>query len=70
MRTSLLALLAILVTNRTAPAGEPPAGNEKAVREVLDAQITAWNKGDIDGFMKGYWKDEKLTFISGGSMRP
>jgi len=37
----------------------------KGVREVLDAQVTAWNKGDLKGFMAGYWKSEKLTFFSG-----
>ena len=39
--------------------------SEKAIRAVLDAQQTAWNKGDLDGFMTGYWKDDKLVFISG-----
>lgn len=47
---------------------EPPGGDAKDVRAVLDAQVVAWNKGDIDGFMKGYWKNEKLTFISGGNI--
>ena len=49
----------------SAPPAEPPAADEKAVLAVLDAQVRAWNAGDLDGFMKGYWKDEKLTFISG-----
>jgi len=38
---------------------------ELAIRKVLDAQVEAWNRGDIDGFMNGYWRSEKLTFISG-----
>lgn len=42
--------------------------DEKAIRSVLDDQVVAWNKGDIDGFMRGYWKSEKLTFISGGTL--
>jgi beta-aspartyl-peptidase (threonine type) len=40
----------------------------KSIRAVLDAQAVAWNKGDLDGFMAGYWNDEKLTFISGGDI--
>ena len=32
---------------------------------VLDEQATAWNKGDLDGFMKGYWNSKDLTFYSG-----
>jgi len=47
---------------------EPPGADTKDARAVLDAQVAAWNKGDIDGFMKGYWKDENLTFISGGNI--
>jgi beta-aspartyl-peptidase (threonine type) len=43
------------------------AESESAVRAVLDAQVVAWNKGDIDGFMRGYWMSKDLTFFSGGS---
>jgi beta-aspartyl-peptidase (threonine type) len=39
--------------------------SEKAIREVLDAQVAAWNKGDLEGFMKGYWDSDRLTFFSG-----
>jgi beta-aspartyl-peptidase (threonine type) len=38
---------------------------KKAVRQVLDDQVKAWNKGDLEGFMKSYWKSRKLTFFSG-----
>ena len=38
---------------------------ETAIREVLDAQVVAWNKGDLPGFMKGYWNSNDLTFYSG-----
>jgi ketosteroid isomerase-like protein len=44
-----------------------PADEEKAIRAVLGDQQTAWNKGDLDGFMAGYWKDDKLFYISGAS---
>ena len=32
---------------------------------VMDAQAEAWNRGDIDGFMTGYWRSDKLLFVSG-----
>jgi beta-aspartyl-peptidase (threonine type) len=41
---------------------------EKRIRTVLHEQVAAWNRGDIDGFMQGYWKSDKLTFISGGKI--
>ncbi len=34
------------------------------IRKVMDDQAAAWNRGDIDGFMAGYWKSEKLVFVS------
>lgn len=32
------------------------------ITSVLDSQQAAWNVGDIDGFMKGYWKSNDLVF--------
>ena len=39
-----------------------------AVRAVLDAQVAAWNRGDIDGFMDGYRRSPDTVFISGDSL--
>ena len=41
--------------------------SEKAIRAVLDSQVVAWNKGDLDGFMAGYWNSDKLFTISGAN---
>jgi ketosteroid isomerase-like protein len=38
---------------------------ESGIRAVMNEQVAAWNRGDIDGFMRGYWNSEKLTFVSG-----
>jgi beta-aspartyl-peptidase (threonine type) len=32
------------------------------IRSVLDKQVAAWNAGDVEGFMAGYWKSDELTF--------
>ncbi len=37
--------------------------DELAVRKLLTTQGEAWNKGDIDGYMEGYWKSDSLMFI-------
>ena len=42
-----------------------PVPPEVAIRAVLDAQVAAWNKGDLDGFMEGYWNSPDLSFYSG-----
>jgi beta-aspartyl-peptidase (threonine type) len=38
---------------------------KKAIQKVLNDQVATWNKGDLEGFMAGYWKSEDLTFFSG-----
>jgi ketosteroid isomerase-like protein len=35
------------------------------IRKVMNEQVIAWNNGDIDGFMKGYWNSPEMTFVSG-----
>ncbi|MEI2739173.1 MAG: DUF4440 domain-containing protein [Chitinophagaceae bacterium] len=37
--------------------------DELAIRKTLDEQTVAWNRGDIDNFMKGYWENDSLMFI-------
>jgi beta-aspartyl-peptidase (threonine type) len=46
----------------------PEDQDAAAVRRLLDAQVAAWNRGDLEGFMKGYWKSDSLTFYSGGDV--
>ncbi len=51
------------------PAGENAAGTDvgedpaEAVRALLAMQVEAWNRGDLDGFMAGYWNSPELTFV-------
>ncbi|HKS71905.1 MAG TPA: nuclear transport factor 2 family protein [Terriglobales bacterium] len=37
----------------------------QAVQVVLEQQQQAWNRHDLDTFMKGYWNSPELTFFSG-----
>jgi hypothetical protein len=36
---------------------------ELLIRKVLDDQIKAWNRGDLEQYMSGYWKSDSLRFI-------
>ena len=36
---------------------------EKDILKVMNEQQIAWNNGDLEGFMKGYWKSEEMMFI-------
>lgn len=40
-------------------------GSAKAIRKVMDDQAAAWNRGDLEGYMQGYWRSDKLKFVSG-----
>lgn len=54
-------LLAVLLFTST--VGSAQSGDEKAIRTLLATQSAAWNRGDIDSFMKGYWENDSLMFI-------
>ena len=65
--TTLVGLLMVTVyalTPATAYADEPKGrqAGRSDIRAVLDAQEEAWNRGDIDAFLKGYWHSPDLTF--------
>ena len=36
---------------------------EKRILNILDKQISAWNNGDIEEYMQGYWQHDSLKFI-------
>ena len=35
----------------------------RAIVQVLTTQTAAWNRGDIPGFMQGYWHSDSLVFL-------
>ena len=37
--------------------------DKKAVLDLMEAQENAWNEGDLDRFMLGYWQNEALVFV-------
>ncbi|MBD2768983.1 nuclear transport factor 2 family protein [Hymenobacter sp. BT664] len=57
-----LALPACVALRRPGPAGRPDE-TAAAIRSVLTTQTAAWNRGDIPGFMQGYWQSDSLVFI-------
>jgi len=44
-------------------AGFAQKGPEASIRQIMADQAAAWNKGNIDEFMKGYWNDDSLVFV-------
>lgn len=39
------------------------SADELSIRKILKQQSEAWNRGDIEGFMHGYWQNDSLMFI-------
>jgi ketosteroid isomerase-like protein len=65
MKRLLFAFLLTAVFSCANFAQKSDAKISLAIRAVLDEQVAAWNRGDIDSFMKGYWNSPELTFVSG-----
>ncbi len=72
MRTlPILAALALVACGAAPPPAKPifQPSDRDAIKAVLDAQVAAWNRGDLFGYMAGYAKTDWLVFTSGGKIR-
>ena len=59
MKKIILLLMLFIATGSQAQTGD-----RAQILKVLSDQVVAWNKGDIDLFMKiGYWNNESLAMI-------
>lgn len=63
-----LALAGLVSVSACATSERAEMADEAAIRVVLERQVAAWNRGDIPGFMAGYWRSPDLRFASGGSV--
>ncbi|WEN13553.1 nuclear transport factor 2 family protein [Rhodanobacter sp. AS-Z3] len=64
-RILLVGLQVLLVLAIAGPArAVVPDADAAAIRQVMDQQQAAWNRGDIDGFMHGYKDAPDTTFVS------
>jgi ketosteroid isomerase-like protein len=60
----LFAMIAFLIASAVSASGDSAA----EIRAVMSAQVAAWNRGDIDGFMDGYARSQATEFVSGDKM--
>ena len=37
--------------------------DEVAIKKVMNDQVIAWNKGNVEEFMKGYWNNDSIIFM-------
>lgn len=74
---SFLSQQAPAAASPSAQPGETPQGEEnqqarqeaeEGIKHMLVSQIEAWNNGQLEGFMLGYWHSPELTFFSGATI--
>lgn len=58
----------VIALNHVSSKEPAPTDPGPAIRAVLNSQVAAWNRGDIEGFMAGYWNSPELTFVSGATV--
>jgi ketosteroid isomerase-like protein len=59
----LVLLVSVPQGYATNVAGAAESSDESQIRMLLQTQAEAWNRGDIDAFMEGYWKSDETAFI-------
>jgi uncharacterized protein (TIGR02246 family) len=63
-----LSACAVSVGNQSG-GGEFTSDDRAEIARVLEEQAAAWNRGDLEEFMDGYWEDPDLVFTSGGRIQ-
>ena len=68
-KISMLTMLLTLFFALPLSAQTNDSSAMKDINLVLTEQAAAWNSGDIEGYMQGYWKSDSLLFTSGGNIQ-
>ena len=61
---TLITLLALAAFSSRSAAAPPQSDDAAAILTLLNDQTAAWNRGDIEGFMNGYWNSNQTEFVS------
>ncbi|MBC8034958.1 MAG: nuclear transport factor 2 family protein [Chitinophagaceae bacterium] len=56
-------LLLVLSLSLATLGSHAQRADEKEILGILATQTEAWNKGDLESFMKGYWVNDSLMFV-------
>jgi len=66
----LIAIVCAAISARefSAKKGLAKADAEADILALLDMQTAAWNRGDVDAFMVGYWKSDETEFLGASGL--
>ena len=67
MRTGLVVIVLLVASAVASAQNQNSSAVDLAVRTVLQNQVDAWNRHDLEQFMAGYWDSPDLTFFSGAT---
>lgn len=59
----IITILFCLPAAAQSKPARPAGGDEQTIRALLEEQRLAWNAGDLEPFMRTYWKSDSLMFI-------
>ncbi len=65
MRAIFLILISVVALAIFALPHKSADAASSAIQKVIEEQQQAWNRGDLEAFMAGYWNSPELTFFSG-----
>jgi ketosteroid isomerase-like protein len=66
--TLLFAILLFSATPLIAQSAKEVSKIKSDIVAVMEEQARAWDRGDVEGFMRGYWNSKDLVFVSGDSV--
>ncbi len=61
MKITFPLFISFMIFYATAPYAQ--LKDELAIRDILSGQVIAWNNGNLQNFMQGYWQNDSLKFI-------
>ena len=65
VRRLFVVMVLVVVSTTHIHGASKKSGADQEIRAVMQAQVAAWNRGDIDGFMEGYARANATEFVSG-----
>ena len=67
---SFFALLILPIAGHTKARPSPQCSARSQIEAILTMQQQAWNRGDVESFLQGYWHSLDVTFSgSNGTLR-
>lgn len=65
---SCISVNADVTTEQNSKTTSSVADAKAGIRLVMEAQETAWNNHDLEGFMQGYWQSDSLKFYGSNGL--